>query len=507
MPSLKNSPSYVIIKIMAEIQPIETAKEIGHKALKGSKWVLISTILSKSFQFLTTIILARLLLPADFGIIAISQIIIGIVSLFQDMGMTQALIQKKENIEESADTVFLFNIFWSLILYIAVFIAAPYIGAFFGNKEAVIILRVLCLSFFLQPFNIVFNAFIKKEFYFRSLLNITLLPTIFSGILSIILAYIGYGVWSLVLGILTGNLFSAILGWLSISWRPAFKFNMGIAKDMLNFGGAISIQNVIIWFENTFDDILVGRRLGTSLLGVYRLGFNIAVLPATQIAGSINDVVYSTFTKLQDDKKELKRFFLYIIKYVSLITFPIGVVIFSTAKIFIPVMLGAKWNNAVPVIQLISLYGTIGSVTFVIPTLCRAVGRPGLFLKYLIILLFIIVPVYIYAVPYGLKAISMVHLIIAIVFLPYNLNIGMKMLNIKPLEIINALWLPIIIASIMGVAIYISIFLLHSLTSFSMIINLLLVAALAAISYITLLYLISRDTYREFLKFVRIAAT
>ena len=124
----------------------------------------------------------------------------------------------------------------------------------------------------------------KRGFYFRSLLNITLLPIILSSILSIILAYLGYGVWSLVLGILTGNLFSAILGWLSISWRPAFKFNMIIVKDMLNFGGAISIQNIIIWFENTFDDILVGRWLGTPLLGVYRLGFNIAVIPATQIA-------------------------------------------------------------------------------------------------------------------------------------------------------------------------------------------------------------------------------
>lgn len=491
---------------MAEIKPIETAKEIGHKALKGSKWVLISTILSKSFQFLTTIILARLLLPADFGIIAISQIIIGIVSLFQDMGMTQALIQKKENIEESADTVFLFNIFWSLILYIALFIAAPYISSFFKNDEAVSVLRVLCLSFLFQPFNIISNSFMKRGFYFRSLLNITLLPIIFSGILSIILAYFGFGVWALVFGILTGNLLNTILGWLSISWRPAFKFNMGITKDMLNFGGAISMQNVIMWFENTFDDILVGRRLGTSLLGVYRLGFNIAVLPATQIAGSITDVVYSTFTKLQDDKKELKRFFLYIIKYVSLITFPIGVVIFSTAKIFIPVLLGNNWIHAVPVIQLVSLYGTIGSITFAIPTLCRAVGRPELFLRYLILLLFIIVPVYMYAVPYGLKAISMVHLIIAIVFLPYILSIGMRLLNINTFEIINALWVSIVISIIIGSFIYILNILLPFMAQFSNIINLIIIMSLAVFLYISLLYFISRETFLEFLKFIKIAA-
>ena len=319
----------------------------------------------------------------------------------------------------------------------------------------------------------------KRGFYFRSLLNITLLPIIFSGILSIILAYFGFGVWALVFGILTGNLLNTILGWLSISWRPAFKFNMGITKDMLNFGGAISMQNVIMWFENTFDDILVGRRLGTSLLGVYRLGFNIAVLPATQIAGSITDVVYSTFTKLQDDKKELKRFFLYIIKYVSLITFPIGVVIFSTAKIFIPVLLGNNWIHAVPVIQLVSLYGTIGSITFAIPTLCRAVGRPELFLRYLILLLFIIVPVYMYAVPYGLKAISMVHLIIAIVFLPYILSIGMRLLNINTFEIINALWVSIVISIIIGSFIYILNILLPFMAQFSNIINLIIIMSLA----------------------------
>ncbi|MBI3353370.1 MAG: lipopolysaccharide biosynthesis protein, partial [Nitrospirae bacterium] len=437
---------------MAEIQPIETAKEIGHKALKWGKWVFLSTILSKSFQFLTTIILARLLLPADFGIIAISQIIIGIVSLFQDMGMTQALIQKKENIEESADTVFLFNIFWSMILYTAVFFAAPYISGFFKNNQAAIILRVLCLSFLFQPFNIISNALMKKEFYFKRLFNITLWPIILSSLASIILAYFGFGVWSLVLGILTGNFLITVLGWLGISWRPAFKFNMEIAKDMLNFGGAISMQNVIIWFENTFDDILVGRWLGTPLLGVYRLGFNIAVIPATQIAGPINDVVYSTFVKLQDNKAELKRFFLYIIKYISLVTFPIGVFLFTSAEIFIMTFLGDKWSEAVPVVQFVSVYGTIGSITFVIPTLTRAIGRHDIYLRYLIVFLFVMTPLYIYAVPYGLKAISAVHLLLAVIFLPYIFNIGMGLLNIKLSEIVDSLWVSIVISIAIGVS-------------------------------------------------------
>ena len=486
---------------MTELQPIETVKEIGHKALKGSKWVFLSSVLSKSFQFITTVILARLLLPADFGIIAISQIIIGIVSLFQDMGMTQALIQKKENIEESADTVFLFNIFWSLILYIAVFIAAQYIGAFFGNNEAVAVLRVLCLSFLFQPFNIISNALMKKEFYFKRLFNITLWPAIFSSLASIILAYFGFGVWALVLGILTGNLLNAVFAWLSISWRPAFKFNMGIVKDMLNFGGAISMQNVIIWFENTFDDILVGRWLGTPLLGVYRLGYNIAIIPASQIAGPINDVVYSTFVKLQDNKADLKRFFLYIIKYVSLITFPVGAFLFTASGILVTTVLGEKWSESIQVIQFVSVYGTIGSITFVIPTLCRAVGKPELFLRYLIILLFVTVPVFVYAVPYGLKAISFVHFAMAILFLPYNLSIGMHLLDIRKSEIMNALRVSIIISIVLGVFIYMAIYLLQ----FSNLINLLIIVISSAFLYSVLLYLISKDTFIEFLKFVKIS--
>ena len=486
---------------MTELQPIETVKEIGHKALKGSKWVFLSSVLSKSFQFITTVILARLLLPADFGIIAIAQIIIGVVSLFQDMGMTQALIQKKENIEESADTVFLFNIFWSLILYIAVFIAAQYIGAFFGNNEAVTVLRVLCLSFLFQPFNIISNALMKKEFYFKRLFNITLWPAIFSSLASIILAYFGFGVWALVLGILTGNLLNAVFAWLSISWRPAFKFNMGIVKDMLNFGGAISMQNVIIWFENTFDDILVGRWLGTPLLGVYRLGYNIAIIPASQIAGPINDVVYSTFVKLQDNKADLKRFFLYIIKYVSLITFPVGAFLFTASGILVTTVLGEKWSESIQVIQFVSVYGTIGSITFVIPTLCRAVGKPELFLRYLIILLFVTVPVFVYAVPYGLKAISFVHFAMAILFLPYNLSIGMHLLDIRKSEIMNALRVSIIISIVLGVFIYMAIYLLQ----FSNLINLLIIVISSAFLYSVLLYLISKDTFIEFLKFVKIS--
>lgn len=491
---------------MTELQPIETAREIGHKALKGGKWVFFSTLLSKSFQFLTTIILARLLLPADFGIIAIAQIITGVVSLFQDMGLTQALIQKKEDIEESADTVFLFNIFWSLILYIAVFIAAPYISAFFKNNEAAAVLRVLCLSFLFLPFNIISNAFIKKGFHFKRLFNITLWPIMLSGLVSIFFAYLDFGVWALVFGILTGNLLNTILGWLSISWRPAFKFNMGTAKNMLNFGGAISIQNVMIWFENTFDDILVGRWLGTPLLGVYRLGFNIAIIPASQIAGPINDVVYSTFVRLQDNKAELKRFFLYIIKYISLITFPIGAFLFTTAPIFITTLLGSKWNDAVPVVRFVSVYGIIGSITFLIPTLCKAAGRPGIYLRYLIMLLAIIVPLYIYAVPYGLKAISIVHFTLAVVLLPYNMSMGMKLLDIKPIEIFKALWVSSLVSLAIGTVLYL-ITLLLPLIILSQITSLIIIMLISFLLYVGLLYLISIETFMEFLKFSKIAVT
>lgn len=490
---------------MTEIQPIETAKEIGQKALKGGKWVFLSTILSKSFQFLTTIILARLLLPADFGIIAIAQIITGVVSLFQDMGMTQALIQKKEDIEGSADTVFLFNIFWSLILYIAVFIAAPYISAFFKNNEAAAVLRVLCLSFLFLPFNIISNAFIKKGFHFKRLFNITIWPIMLSSLVSIFLAYLGFGVWALVFGILTGNLLNTILGWLSISWRPSFKFNMTIARDMLNFGGAISIQNVIIWFENTFDDILVGRWLGTPLLGVYRMGYNIAIIPASQIAGPINDVVYSTFVRIQDNKAELKRFFLYIIKYISLITFPIGAFLITSADIFITTVLGEKWSEAVPVIQFVSVYGTIGSITFVIPTLTRALGRHDVYLRYLIVFLFVMTPIYIYAVPYGIKAISAVHLLLGVIFLPYIFNIGMGLLNIKLSEIINSLWVSVVISIAIGVAIYCFTIFFPPATFLSQTTNIFFILLFSILLYIVLLYLISRNTFSEIIRFAIIA--
>jgi len=211
--------------------------------------------------------------------------------------------------------------------------------------------------------------------------------------------------------------------------------------------------------------------------------------------------VYSTFVKLQDNKADLKRFFLYIIKYVSLITFPVGAFLFTASGILVTTVLGEKWSESIQVIQFVSVYGTIGSITFVIPTLCRAVGKPELFLRYLIILLFVTVPVFVYAVPYGLKAISFVHFAMAILFLPYNLSIGMHLLDIRKSEIMNALRVSIIISIVLGVFIYMAIYLLQ----FSNLINLLIIVISSAFLYSVLLYLISKDTFIEFLKFVKIS--
>jgi O-antigen/teichoic acid export membrane protein len=208
--------------------------------------------------------------------------------------------------------------------------------------------------------------------------------------------------------------------------------------------------------------------------------------------------------KLQDNKAELKRFFLYIIKYISLITFPIGVFLFTAAEIFITTVLGDKWSEAVPVVQFVSVYGTIGSITFVIPTLTRAIRKHNIYLRYLIVFLFVMTPLYIYAVPYGLKAISAVHLLLAVIFLPYIFNMGMGLLNIKLSEIIDSLWVSIVISIAIGVSI-------HGFTIFSTAIslsqttNVFIILSISIFLYIALLYLISRDTFLEFIRFTLIA--
>lgn len=476
---------------------LSNAEQIIQKAVKGTKWVFFSTVSYSVFQLIVTIIIARLLAPADFGLFAYAMIFMSVTALFQDLGMRQALIQRKDRIEDAADIVFISNIVLGVFWYIGTFIIAPYVADFFGNPQITKILRVMALSFLITPFSSVQNTLLIKNLYFKKLFYLSLLPAFIPGIISILLAFLGFGVWSLIYGSLIGAFLNVLVLWLMVHWRPRCRFDRMLAGQMLKFGRAVSAESVLSWVVNTMDDVLVGKWLGSAALGFYRVGFNISITPAKYISSPLIKIAFPAFSKLQENKDEIREAFLKVIKYISLITFPLGVGIATTASLFIPVLFGEKWIPSIPVIQIISLYGIFMSIGSIIPQVYKALGRPDIYLKYVSVRSAVAIPVYYYVVPYGLTAISIAHLFLTIFFFPINFYIGMKVMKIPFNKVIDYLWVSAV--GSLGVAFFAIILqkvLLHG-AQLSSAWTLTLTVGITILFYFAIVYFASKDTFWE----------
>jgi len=472
-------------------------QDVVQAAVKGTKWVLLSSFVSYACYPIFTIILARLLVPSDFGLLAYAMIFMGVVKLIQDIGLRQALIQKKGDIEASADVVFTINFVLGILWYLGTFFVAPFLAEFFNDFRVVNILRVMALSFLIIPFGAVQNTLLKKHLQFDKLFFLELIATLIPGIASIVLALSGHGVWSLVYGSLIGSMLNVFVTWFLVAWKPKLRFDRSCAGQMLKFGGAVSAESLLSWAVNTVDDALVGKWLGSAALGFYTVGFNIGIAPAKYISSSLLNVAFPAFSKLQDNKDAVRHAFLKAVKFISLITFPLGAIIAVTASQFVPVFLGEKWVNSVQVIQLISIYGIFMSVGSILPQVYKALGRPDIYLKYVAVRFAVALPVYFYTVPMGLKAISAAHLVLTALFFPINVCIGMRIMSIPVKKLFETLWVSILGA--MGVA-FLGLFLQAVLLSDSKLPSLaalILTVGIVSVSNISLVYFVRKETFRE----------
>jgi len=485
----------------------ESIRSITHKAIKSTKWVFLATILSKASQPVVTVILTHLLIPNDFGLMAIATIVMCFMNIFQDIGLGSALIQRKDKIEESANVIFWTNIGLGIFWFLLIFSAAPYIAIFFDNKNLTSILRVMGLVFLISPIGYVQLIFLSKEMEFRSLFYFDIIPVVVPGIVSVILAYVGYGVWALVYGLLSGKVLTVLIVWYLNDWRPGLKYSLNILKDLLWFGSYVSIESIQIWILNTIDNVFVGRFLNVTQLGIYSMGFNIAFLPLNYILSPISRVLFPTFSKLQDNLEDIKMIFLRLLKFNALISFPLGLFLFFYADNLVSIFLGENWLLTIPVVKLLAPYGMISSVVGFSNTVYRSIGRPDIMPKFYTIRLFISVPAYYFATQNGLLTLCVTHLLLSGLFAPVNFYIIMKVLGIRMkavIEIFRDVVICCIISATIGHMFTVYISSRYNTGDVVLITSFILVFGSL---YILLLKLIGRETYGEMKKILRIAIT
>ncbi len=351
------------------------------KTISGVFWSFGQQFGGKGIAILTTVILARLLTPRDFGLIAMLSVFISVSQGISEGGFNQALIQKKNADEEDYSSVFYINLVVSLFLYITLFFCAPLIADFYSQPELIPMTRVLSLVFVINSFSYVQKARLAKEMKFKTLMVIHLPSIIISAIVALTLAYTGFGVWSLVVQQLVQRTAYAVQIWIYAKWKPLWTFNKDKAKGLFSFGSRLMVANVFNKFYNNAYFLVIGKFFATDILGYYKASDSLTKAPTQTIANAIKAVTFPSFSSIQDDNERLKRGYKKAIQLVLFWVCPVMVLAAVMATPLFRLVLTEKWLPAVPYFRILCVIGIIIPLSDFNLDIITVKGRSDLFLK------------------------------------------------------------------------------------------------------------------------------
>jgi O-antigen/teichoic acid export membrane protein len=355
----------------------EDAASLGYTTVSGTFWLYIAKYSGKFFVFISTAILARLLLQEEFGVAGYALVVIGFLEVLQGLGVGAALIYYKKS-PELPDTAFWLGLGVGLLLFVVTWFLAPLVGLYFNDPRAIPVTRALGLTFPLNAFSDVHDALLYKDLAFRRRFLPELTRSVAKGATSISLALLGLGAWSLIWGQLGGVVVGAIVFWLVIPWQPSLRFDRRLARDLLAYGTRLSASDVVSVFLANADYLLVGRYLGAAALGVYTLAFRVPELLIKEFSGVVGKVVFPIYARMRDDQAALRQGFLLTMRYVNLLTVPMGLGLALVARPFVLTVFSDRWAEAAPVMSAIALYTLLRALVFNTGDVYKAQGRPGL---------------------------------------------------------------------------------------------------------------------------------
>ena len=358
---------------------IVTEPNLKNQVVKGSFWVFGANLISRAISFLSTLILAKLLNPEDFGIIGYGFLIVSAIGLLREMGFNSALIYQKTEIERAASTSLVFVFLWSTFLYLLVFGLAPLASLFFREPRLISLLRVLTISLILNSLSSIPMSLLSKEINFKRRVIPELLNLTVYGIVTVIFALLDFGYWAFVIGVLTADIIQLISALILRPVKIQFKPDIPILKELFIFGKSVMGLGILNFTVRNIDDFFVGRMLGTVTLGIYNFSYRIANIPATNITNVLGKVLFPGFTKIANDTIRLREAFLRTFLYLSYITIPVTVYIIlltpDVINLFLP-----KWIDAILPIQLIAYFGGVRSISSGSGSVFLAKGKPDLLL-------------------------------------------------------------------------------------------------------------------------------
>lgn len=316
------------------------------------KWSSIDRLAVQAIQFILSMVIARQLLPSDYGVVAMLSIFINIAQVFIDSGFSQALIQKQNRTQKDYSTVFYFNIVVGVALYGVFVLCAPWIADFYNAPLLKVIIAVVGINFVVNSFSTVQRALISINLEFKKQAKISLMSVLVSGSVALWMAYHNYGPWTLVLQFLINNICNTILLWVTSKWHPIMTFSMQSFNEMFAFGSKLLASNILHKIYCDLYNVIIGKVFAPSDLGYFNRAYTLSTTPSNIFTSTIARAVYPIECKMQDKPDELASKFLSILSITSVLVFPILLGISAVAQPMIKILLTDKWLPCVPYIQI-----------------------------------------------------------------------------------------------------------------------------------------------------------
>lgn len=412
---------------------------LKQKAIQGVIWTGSSTFVVAGLNFVINAVLARLLSPHDFGLMGLVLVVTGFAMMTADFGVAASVIHKQNINEKQLSTFFYLNLLTGFALSVLCYGLSDALAALFGYAELSGILKTISVSFLIVSFGQVMRSLLQKQIEFKTLFKIDVFSSVLYGVFSITLAVNGFGVWSLAYGLLIKQCTDSILLWIFSTFRPRYGIDFKDMKSLLKFGMYVYGEKFLNYFNGNLDNILIGKFLGLEALGYYTLAYNLMLIPVFKIGGAVSQVAFPAFSTIQNDDGKIRNGYLKMIRYISLVTFPIMGILFVVAPEFIDIIYGPKWAPAVLVLQILCVVGAARSIATTLGSVLYAKGRSDIGFKMNIFAVICNALAFIVGLKRGIAGVAAAYAFITISSMPIDLYLLKKLISLDAKSYLNAI--------------------------------------------------------------------
>lgn len=342
-------------------------------------WSGLSQGITQGFTFAISIVLARILGPKAYGLIGMVSVFTGFAVLFGGLGLGAAIVQRKELEARHLNAAFWANVVAGSAMALLMVALAPVVARFYQEPRLTWLTAVIALRFVFDALNVVQLALLTRQMRFRALAVVQIGSSVVAGLLGLGLALSGSGVWSLVVQTLSGAFVQLLVAWKLADWRPCWAFDFQACRELFGFSASVLAFDVVNYWARRLDQLLIGRFLGASALGIYSRAYSLMLLPLDQVSRVVGRVMFPAMSAIQEDKPRVKRAYLKAISLIAFVTFPMMVGLFAVADPFVLALLGPKWASAIPILKLFCWVGLIQSVCSTVGWIYTSQGRTRLY--------------------------------------------------------------------------------------------------------------------------------